>query len=320
MIPLVDLEARRAVDDLVDALSTFGFVQLAGHGIDHRVIDEQRRAAERFFALPADRKACYEHPEPMANRGYRARGSEALAYSLGDETPADIFESFNAGRDPRDAGPPLWQPTPWPDLDVPGFRAATLAAFDAFAALAARLDHALGSVVGLPDLGSSGPATFDMLAAIDYRPEPGGGEVSIDGQMRMGAHTDYTSFTLLAAEPVRGLQVLSPEGKWLDVIPEPGALLMNVGDLLAIWTNDRWPSTLHRVVPMGMGAAPVRRTTAYFHYPPLALTVEPLPRFVGDESPRYAPITVADHQAGKVGAPKTGGRPSSPLTTADRDR
>ena len=143
MIPLVDLEARRAVDDLVDALSTFGFVQLAGHGIDHRVIDEQRRAAERFFALPADRKACYEHPEPMANRGYRARGSEALAYSLGDETPADIFESFNAGRDPRDAGSPLWQPTPWPDLDVPGFRAATLAAFDAFAFDAFALDARL---------------------------------------------------------------------------------------------------------------------------------------------------------------------------------
>ena len=318
VIPVADLRSPTAVDDLVDALATFGFVQLAGHGLDPAVVDGQRRAAEAFFALPPEVKARYEHPDPLANRGYRARGSEALAYSLGDDTPADIFESFNAGRDPGAERSVLRQPTPWPEPDVPGFRAATLAAFDAFAGLAGRLDQLLGAVLGLPDLADRCTAGPDMLAAIDYRPGPGGTEVSIDGQMRMGAHTDYTSFTLLATEPVRGLQILGPNGDWIDVIPEAGNLLMNVGDLLAIWTNDTWPSTLHRVIPMRLGGEAVRRTTAFFHYPDLDVTVEPLATFVEDRASRYQPISVEAHQLGKVAAPKTGDMPTSQLTVGDR--
>ncbi len=66
----------------------------------------------------------------------------------------------------------------------------------------------------------------------------------------MGAHTDYGIVTVLWADPdIRGLQILDEEGAWHDVIPSPGALLVNLGDLLARWTNDRWISTLHRVLP-----------------------------------------------------------------------
>jgi isopenicillin N synthase-like dioxygenase len=98
----------------------------------------------------------------------------------------------------------------------------------------------------------------------------------------MGAHSDYTTYTLLLADPVPGLQIVGSDGSWIDVIPAAGNLLMNVGDLLAIWTNDAWPSTLHRVVPMALGAAERRRSVAWFHYPDPDVVVAPLPAFVGD--------------------------------------
>ena len=111
---------------------------------------------------------------------------------------------------------------PLRDDEVRDFRSITLAALDAFAVLATQLDELLGEVLGLPelpDLCTNGP---DMLAAIDYRPGVDGSEPALEGQMRMGAHTDYTSFTLLAADPVRGLQIVGPDGSWVDVVPRAG--------------------------------------------------------------------------------------------------
>ena len=125
----------------------------------------------------------------------------------------------------------------------------------------------LGEVLGLPELAARSVNGPDMLACIDYRPGPDGSESVVDGQLRMGAHSDYTTYTLLLADPVPGLQIVGSDGAWIDVIPAAGNLLMNVGDLLAIWTNDAWPSTLHRVVPMALGAAERRRSVAWFHYP-----------------------------------------------------
>ena len=119
----------------------------------------------------------------------------------------------------------------------------------------------------------------------------------------MGAHSDYTTFTILDADPVDGLEILSPDGSWVGVRPDPGALLMNVGDLLAMFTNDRWPSTLHRVVPMAAGAEPNRRSVVYFHYPDLDVEVAPLDNFITD-APHYTSVTVEDHLLDKLVAPK----------------
>ena len=170
----------------------------------------------------------------------------------------------------------------------------------------------------MPDLAARSSQGPDMLACIDYRPEPDGTEPIRDGQQRMGAHSDYTTYTLLLADPVPGLQILDPDEAWVDVVPSAGNLLMNVGDLLAMWTNDAWPSTLHRVVPMSRGAAPRRRSMAWFHYPDPDVVVAPRPRFVGSEGPRYPPVRVDDHVIGKLGAPKTGAAPTSSSTQAGR--
>ena len=309
-IDTVDLSSQSAGKDLEAALQSTGFVQLVGHGIDQELGRSMLDVSGQFFAHDASVKAKFEHDDPAANRGYRAKGSEALSYSLGEPSPPDLFESFNSGPEGE---------TPWPDAIVPGFSTAALSYFEACAELSARLDRLIGELIGAPWLSARSGLGPDMLATIRYQPGPDGDEPVVEGQQRMGAHSDYSTFTLLDADPVPGLQIVRPDGEWVDVIPEPGALLMNVGDLLAILTNDTWPSTLHRVVPMSKGAAPVRRSLAFFHYPNLDVEIETLPAYITPDRPRtYGSVIVEDHLLDKFVSPKDKVRSTGTTTTSGR--
>ena len=318
VVSTVDLRQADAPAALQSALTSTGFVELVGHDLDTELRTELRRVCDAFFALDHSVKTAFVHQDPAANRGYRARGSEALSYSLGEESPPDLFESFNSAPDPNGEGHRLLQATPWPDDLVPEFSEIATASFNDFSELSARLDVMIGDLLEvdwLADRSGRGP---DMLAAINYRPEPDGTERTLEGQQRMGAHSDYTTFTLLDADPVRGLQIVAPDGEWVDVLPSEDGLLMNVGDVLAMMTNNVWPSTLHRVIPMAAGAASHRRSVAYFHYPNLDVTFEPLERYVGDAAPMYQPVTVETHLLDKIVSPKTQTLTEAASTTAGR--
>ncbi len=319
MIDIVDLGASDAATRLEAALATTGFVELIGHELDESLRSSLRRACDEFFALEHTIKSRYVHHDPAANRGYRARGSEALSYSLGQESPPDLFESFNSAPAPANGGHRLLQETPWPDDVVPGFSDVVTAAFEDFASLSSRLDVLIDSILGIEWLATRSGQGPDMLANINYRPEPDGTERVLEGQQRMGAHSDYTTFTLLDADPVRGLQIVAPSGEWIDIQPSNDGLLMNVGDVLAMVTNDHWPSTLHRVVPMSAGAAAHRRSVAFFHYPNLDVEFGPIDAFVSESNvARYEPATVENHLMGKLVAPKTQTASTSASTTAGR--
>lgn len=305
-IDTVDLTDSDAGDRLDAALRKDGFVQLVGHGLDETVADALWAGMDELFALPNHVKTAHVIDDPAANRGYRQRGSEALSYSLGEASPPDLFESFNSGHDVRAGSDRLIQATPWPS-DAPAFVTAAKRYLVAMAALSARLDTIFGDIIGLPDLAERSTAGPDTMACIRYErrtdesnPQP--------GQKRMGAHSDYTTFTILRADPVPGLEILADgtdaTTRWKSVVPDPGALLLNVGDLLAIWTDDAWPSTVHRVPLRNDGTDPaLRRSVAYFHYPDLDVTVEPLDEFRRDDS-RYTPVTVADHLGARLIGPK----------------
>lgn len=318
VVSTVDLQQDDAPAALQSALIATGFVELVGHGLDSELRGELWRVCDAFFALDHSAKTTFIHQDPAANRGYRARGSEALSYSLGEESPPDLFESFNAAPDPDGEGHRLLQATPWPDQLVPGFSEVATASFKDFSELSARLDVMIGDLLGVDWLAERSGRGPDMLANINYRPEPDGSESTVEGQQRMGAHSDYTTFTLLDADPVRGLQIVGPSGQWVDVLPSQDGLLMNVGDVLAIMTNNVWPSTLHRVIPMAAGAASHRRSVAYFHYPNLDVTVKPLDRYVGNASPLYEAVTVEAHLLDKIVAPKTQTLTEAASTTAGR--
>jgi isopenicillin N synthase-like dioxygenase len=126
---------------------------------------------------------------------------------------------------------------------------------------------------------------------------------------------------MLYADPVPGLEILGPDGEWHGVVPLPGAYLVNLGDLLAEWTNDRWRSTLHRVAPppAGEGSSALRRSAAFFHDGNYDALVEVLATCCSDEDPpRYPPVLAGDHLMAKLTAPRTRVASTAADTTGER--
>ena len=160
------------------------------------------------------------------------------------------------------------------------------------------------------------------MRAIRYERRAGEDD-PLPGQQRMGAHTDYGIVTVLWAEPVAGLQIVGPDGDWIDVIPADDALVINLGDLTAQWTNDQWRSTVHRVVPpTGDGGGPaVRRSAAFFLDGNWDALIECLPTCCSAvDPPRYPPVLAGEHLVSKLMGPRLL-RPSVATDTAgDRGR
>jgi isopenicillin N synthase-like dioxygenase len=308
-VPIVSLTSVRAVRQLDDAASTVGFFQIADHGVDPDVIDHMKRATDVFFALPLEEKLRWRSPSPDINRGYAAKGTEGLSYSIGVASPPDLFEAFNLGPDEVDptsplASTPFFAANIWPN-EPPSLRPALVAYFAAVRALAHRLTARFAEALSLPS-GFFEPFTdysTDTLRVNHYERLRTDQEPDA-GQFGMGAHTDYGIVTVLYADQVPGLQLLSAQNIWQDVQPEPGCFLINLGDLTAQWTNDRWRSTLHRVLPPPPGKT--RRSVAFFHDGNYDALIECLPTCVSSERPtKYAPVKAGDHLMAKLLGPRT---------------
>jgi isopenicillin N synthase-like dioxygenase len=141
----------------------------------------------------------------------------------------------------------------------------------------------------------------------------------------MGEHTDYGICTVLYGESCTdgsaGLQIVGPDAAWHDVRADDGALLVNLGDLTAQWTNDRWRSTLHRVLPPPRLAdrSNRRRSIAFFHDGNHDALIECLPTCHDATSPpRYTPVLAGDHLMAKVIGPRTLSPSDAQQTTGDR--
>jgi len=119
------------------------------------------------------------------------------------------------------------------------------------------------------------------------------------GQLRAGAHCDYGSLTILRTkDKPGGLQVMNTEGEWRDVPIVPDCLIVNIGELMACWTNDTWKATLHRVVnpPQEKAAISRRLSLIFFHNPNYDAPVAALPGTVRPgEAPKYPPTTSGEH-------------------------
>ena len=261
-----------------------GFVLLTGHGIDP---SPAFAAADRLFALPAEEKARLDIRSNPHNRGHAAEGVERLDPAAGP----DRKESFNVGLelDPDDPrmDEPFRGPNLWPDL--PGFREDLLAHWDAALGLGRDLMRAVALDLGLPEDRFAADLSAPM-AALRLLRYPGGG----DG-LGAGAHTDYGALTLLATDGEPGLEVRRRGGGWTPVPDVPGALVVNIGDALARWTNGIYVSTPHRV----RAPARPRRSVAFFLDPNPEAVLAPLP---GTGEPRHPPITAAEHLAARLEA------------------
>jgi isopenicillin N synthase-like dioxygenase len=272
----VDADGRKLLALEVDAICrTTGFLAIADHGVPQAVIDGAWQKATAFFDQPAKVKQKAKAPYPGYPYGYLGPNSEALAASRGVETPPDLKESFNGGplevppgMTDKDALAFCYAPTIWPAAPD-GFRPAWEAYYRAMEDLAGRIMRLFAAALTLPE--DYFEAVIDhpvsALRALNY---PAQTEAPRRDQMRAGAHSDYGSLTILLPRAgSKGLQIQRADGSWADVPPVPGAFIINIGDLMQRWTNDRWVSTVHRVVnPVDAEAAMARRQSfAFFHQP-----------------------------------------------------
>ena len=325
-----DAAAREQLLAEIDAeCRRIGFLRITGHPIADELIERMLATATAFFDRPTEEKLTYVLEDKAKNRGYAAYGSEALAYSLGVDTKPDMFEAFNCGVEVGDYSDPyyaaeqhrMFAENVWP-TEPATMRAVFVEYFEACTALAAELMKIFSLALGMDEdyLVERTNRAPNVMRANNYerRSEHPPAE---EGQLRMGAHSDYGTCTILLADPVPGLQIIGPDGAWHDVLPEPGTLLVNLGDLLAEWTNDRWHSTVHRVVPPTDRQGPARRRSiAFFHEANYDALVTVMPTCIeADGVVRYEPITAGDHLMNKLMGPRTLQR-SQADQTVDADR
>lgn len=303
---------------LDEAARTWGFLAVTGHGVDPELLAEMLAVTGAFFDRPIEEKLGYVVADREQNRGYAPEGTEALAYSIGErDLPPDLFEAFNVGRELTSAqlADPYYTThrrlyfaeNVWPSAPG-GFRDTWLAYWDAVEAVAMLIMEIAAPALGMPD-GFFEPyvdRSISVIRANNYQ-RRAGAPAPAAGQMRMGAHTDYGSITVLLADAVPGLQIRDERGGWVDVMPPEDGFLVNIGDLLAEWTNDRWRSTMHRVVPppVGDGSPVRRRSVAWFQQPNWDATIECLPTCTGaDAPPRYARVSSGEHLMAKLMGPR----------------
>lgn len=264
-VPIVDVGAT---GDIATACAETGFFVVADHGLD---LDPVFDAARRFFALPVEVK---ERSAMVDDNGYAGIGSARA----GSKEMMDIgLTGFDR----------------WPELA--GFREAV----EAYSAAALELAGVL-----LADIAAGLDLDREFFADRMRHPQcflrmlryPPGAAI---GDAVTGQHTDYGAITLLATDGVPGLEV-RPRGRdeWLAVDAPPGSLVVNLGDMLARWTNDRYVSTPHRVVATGAGE---RLSIPFFVNPDPETVVACIPSCVDADHPcRYEPITAAEFLRGRI--------------------
>ncbi|MFI7129467.1 isopenicillin N synthase family dioxygenase [Nonomuraea sp. NPDC050153] len=307
-----EAERRRVAREIDDACASVGFIQILGHEIPDAAISGLAAAMDAFFALPVATKKTY--CVTGANRGYSPPKSESLSLSLGVESASrmnDFFEAFNVGVEARsftslDLSEEDYGINVWPDLD--GFTEPVQTYFEHAERVARTLTRVFADALRLdPEFFARlTDHSIDVLRMNNYAlPE---GTITLDGDLiGMGEHTDYGIVTVLWADQVAGLQVLGRDERWHDVAPADGALLVNLGDLTARLTNDRWMSTLHRVKPPIVdGAIKRRRSAAFFHDGNPEAVIETLASHHDASGLAYEPVTVRDHIKAKLAGSRQG--------------
>ena len=299
VIPVIDLEPyfsgapgaiKSVAGELATALETIGFFLIVNHGVPRDLIGRTFDEAHRFHAQPLDAKMALRMNEH--NNGYMSMGRYAVWTSdVNANDKPDLNEAFFSKRE-RSPDDPLARsgrrfagPNRWPK-DLPGFREAVLAYTDAVDALGRRLLPACALALDLsPDVFDAPFAESQFSFRLSHYP-PVEAEAN---QFGIAPHTDANFMTFLAQTEVPGLQVRLPSGGWLDVPYVPDSFAVNSGDMMYRWTNGRFKSTPHRVLP------PVgchRYAIPFFLGPHLDTEIACLPTCQGSDNPaRFPPIT-----------------------------
>ena len=296
---------RRVAAQLGRACREIGFYVIVGHGVDPALVDQVEAVSREFFDLSIDEKMKLHVGNAPGAVGYAAIGDTALAYTRGQVAPPDLNESFQIAKvdvtdDPyfqSEAARGLVPRNRWPE------RPAALQAL--YTQYYLRMGELAKDLLRLSALALDLPETyFDdkidrHISRLNVRLYPEQKVAPLPGQLRAAAHTDYGTVTILKpGDTVGGLQVADSDGNWHDVPMIAGSFVINQGDLMARWTNDRWISTLHRVAnpPEEAKGGSRRLSIVFFHHPNYDANVACLPTCIEPGvAPTYEPITVSDY-------------------------
>ena len=298
-IPLIDFAPfqsgsaagkKQVAAAIRDACEQVGFFYLGNHGVPQAKIDAMFEAAHLFFALPEARKMDPAiRVTPQRTRGYQPLFSRHYAHT---DAP-DVNEAFKYQHEyPADdpdvlAGDRFHQLNQWPK-DLPGWRETLVDYFTEMESLSDRLLRAFALALDVEEtwfLGSyRKPLT--QVTLLHYPPQP---KQAPEKQYGIRPHADSTAFTVLAQDEVGGLQVQIKDG-WIDAPPQRGTYVINIGDMMARWTNDRFRSTPHRVINL---TGRERYSVPYFAIPDFDAVVSCLPSCRSAENPaKYPPLQV----------------------------
>jgi isopenicillin N synthase-like dioxygenase len=313
LVPVIDLAPWRAGDardraavarQVDQALRTSGFLLVTGHGVPGDLQARTRDVAREFFALSPEVKARYAIA--VGGRGWIPPGAEANGYAEGTPTPPDLKESFslaaerptgNAAIDAR-----WFRPNIWP-AEVPQMQPVVSEYIGRMHALSDELMALCAVALGL-ETGFFAPFLDHPTYGVNlnWYPPADPARPPEPGQYRIGPHTDFGTVTVLDREPgLGGLQIYTLEGAWVDAPYDPAALTVNIGDLLARWTGDRWRSTRHRVLPPHPDAPNEDLLSLIFFYEANHdAVVESLPRPIGRTS--FPPVIAHEYLRDKLDA------------------
>ncbi len=308
-VPIIDLAARpgsgpsgTVVAQVAEAAERFGFFQIVGHGIDTDKITEVWSATSAFFAQPmADKRQIVRTKEN--SRGYYDREltknvrdhkevldlAQTAHPDLPDDHPSNVHAVDGMNQ--------------WPELA--DFRSTMVGYMQACNDVALWLLAAFCEGLGehADHLRREfGPGHTSFLRLNHY---PVGDLLTDDeaaaatglGDMALQHHTDAGALTVLLQDDVGGLQV-AHAGGWVDVKPTPGALVVNTGDMMQVWSNDRYRAATHRVLPR---TGVERSSLPYFFNPSYSTNYAPLPGSIADgEAAHYRPINWGDFRQARA--------------------
>lgn len=317
-LPVIDLKAflnargderQKVASHVDDICRSIGFLVIKNHGVPENIRKAAWKAAENFFATPPQEKINAQSDQKGSPRGYLPIEGETLAKTIGETTPPDRKETYSSGPLSPPEGHPenedfefFYGPNIWPEIPQ-NFKDDWTAYYNAMEQLGAQIMQMLAAALKVEE-------DFFVkyhshhISALRSQNYPSINAKILPGQLRAGAHSDYGSVTLLYPDPnIGGLEVKSNDNDWIKAPKVEDAYIINIGDLLAHWTNDRWVSTLHRVVePDGNDGltSPKRQSIAYFMNPNYDAVIKAIPTCISDENPaKFAPVLAGQYLLNK---------------------
>ena len=283
-VPVIDLPAADATRRIGAACRDWGFFQVTGHGVDPGLLADALAQSHGFFALPREAKRRYlrsrDNPWGYYDRELTKNTRDKKeVFDIGPDAEAAPGRDVFVGR------------TPWPAAPA-DFEPALRAYFAACEKIAARLLEAISASLGAaPDelRRAFAPAHTSHLR-LNHYPVRDPLEDEAEDQAGLGVHhhTDAGALTVLLQDRVSGLQVYR-DGAWYTIEPLEGAVVINIGDMVQVWSNDRYRAPLHRVLAMENVD---RYSLPFFYNPSYEAVVAPLAEVLeGDERPHYSPIS-----------------------------